>query len=46
MGQTSLFCLFSFFQQQFYSNIVDNNGNRTRIVGVEGDHLTTITALA
>ena len=33
-----LFVYFSSFQQQFYRKIVDFNGNRTRIVGVEDEH--------
>ena len=42
------FLYFRSFQQQFYSKIVDYSRNRTRIVGVEGehaDHLTTTMAL-
>ena len=37
---------FLYFEQQFYSIIVDFSGIRTQIVGVEGehsDHLTTTT---
>ena len=33
-----LFVYFRSFQQQFYRKIVDFSGNRTRIVGVEGEH--------
>ena len=48
MGQPRpLFVYFRSFQQQFYRNIIDLSGIRTRIVRVEGehaDHLTTTTA--
>ena len=39
MGQPRpLFVYFRSFQQQFYRKIVDFSGNRTQIVGVEGEH--------
>ena len=48
MGQPRpLFVLFSFFSITILQKIVDLSGIRTRIVGVEGqhvDHLTTTTA--